>query len=55
MKLTNYFLSKGKLNASKSKALKLIETVCPNINDNKNLRPSMFVNNIFEEIEKHPI
>lgn len=52
MKLTNYFLSKGKLNASKSKALKLIETVCPNINDNKNLRPSMFVNNIFEEIEK---
>ena len=27
MKLTNYFLSKGKLNASKSKALKLIEIV----------------------------
>ena len=51
MKLTQYFLSQGKLNASNSKALKLIEKVCPNLNDNKNLRPSMFINNIFDEIE----
>ena len=51
MKLTQYFLSQGKTNASNSKALKLIEKVCPKLDDNKNLRPSMFVNNIFDEIE----
>jgi len=52
MKLTQYFLSQGKLNASNSKALKLIEKVWPNLNDNKNLRSSMFINNIFDEIDK---
>lgn len=52
MKLTKYFISKGKLNASKSKALKLIENVWPDLDENKNLRSSMFLNNTFEEIEK---
>lgn len=52
MKLTKYFISKGKLNASKSKALKLIENVWPDLNENKNLRSSMFINNTFEQIEK---
>ena len=52
MKLTKYFLSKGKSSAYKSKALKLIENVWPDLDENKNLRPSMFLNNTFEEIEK---
>tara|TARA_Y100000816_G_C26016192_1_gene531464 strand:- start:384 stop:995 length:612 start_codon:yes stop_codon:yes gene_type:complete len=52
MKITEYFLSKGKVNASRSKALKLIEKVCPNLNSNPHIRSSMFINNIFEKIEK---
>ena len=52
MKITDFFLSKGKVNASKSKALKLIEKVCPNINSNPHIRSSMFINNVFEKIEK---
>ena len=52
MKITEFFLSKGKVNASKSKALKLIEKVCPNLNSNPHVRSSMFINNIFEKIEK---
>lgn len=43
MKLTNYFLSKGKLIASKSKALKLIETV------------KTFPEEIISVIKKYPI
>ena len=52
MKITEFFISKGKVNASKSKALKLIEKVCPNLNTNPHVRSSMFINNIFEKIEK---
>lgn len=52
MKLTEYFLSQGKKNAHKSKALKLIEKVCPDLNFNPHIRSSMFVSNIFEKIEK---
>ena len=52
MKLTDYFLSQGKKNAHKSKALKLIEKVCPDLNFNTHIRSSMFVSNIFEKIEK---
>lgn len=52
MKTTEFFLSKGKVNASKSKALKLIEKICPNINANPHIRSSMFINNVFEKIEK---
>ena len=43
---------KGKKKASKSKALLLIEKVWPDIHHKKNIRPSMFVNEIFETIEK---
>ncbi len=52
MKLTDYFLKQGKKNAPKSKALQLIEKVWPDIEYKKNIRPSMFVNEIFETIEK---
>lgn len=51
-KTIEYFAKQGKKNISKSKALKLIEKVCPNILSQKHIRPSMFVNNFFEEIEK---
>ena len=52
MKLTDYFLSQGKKNAHKSKSLKLIEKVCPDLNFNPHIRSSMFVSNIFEKIQK---
>ena len=52
MKLTKYFIDQGKKNASKSKALKLIEKIIPKIDFESHLRPSMFLNNAFEKIEK---
>lgn len=52
MRLTEFFEKKGKKKASKSKALLLIEKVWPDIHHKKNIRPSMFVNEIFETIEK---
>ena len=52
MKVTKYFEKNGKKNASKSKALQLIEKICPDIEKNKQIKPSMFINNIFEKIEK---
>lgn len=52
MKLTKYFIDRGKKNASKSKALKLIEKIIPKIDFESHLRPSMFLNNAFEKIEK---
>ena len=52
MKVTKYFEQNGKKNASKSKALQLIEKVWPDIEFKKNIRPSMFVNEIFETIVK---
>ena len=52
MNVTEYFLKNGKINASKSKALKLIEKVWPNLNFNSHIRSSMFINNVFDKIEK---
>ena len=52
MNVTEYFLKNGKINASKSKALKLIEKVWPNLNSNSHIRSSMFINNVFDKIEK---
>ena len=52
MNVTEYFLKNGKINASKSKALKLIEKVWPNLNSNPHIRSSMFINNVFDKIEK---
>ena len=52
MNVTEYFLKNGKINASKSKALKLIEKVWPNLNSNSHIRYSMFINNVFDKIEK---
>ena len=52
MTLTEYFLKHGKKNASKSKALRLIEKIIPKIDYQNHIRPSMFLNNTFEKIEK---
>lgn len=52
MNVTEYFLKNGKINASKSKALKLIEKVWPILNSNSHIRSSMFINNVFDKIEK---
>jgi hypothetical protein len=52
MKITKFFEKQGKKNASNSKALKLIEKVWPDIEYKKNIRPTMFVNEIFETIVK---
>lgn len=52
MNVTEYFLKNGKINASKSKALKLIEKVWPNLNSNSHIRSSMFISNVFDKIEK---
>ena len=52
IKTTKYFSEYGKKNISKSKAVKLIEKVCPDILAQKHIRPSMFINNYFEKIER---
>ena len=52
MKLIKLFTHKGKKNANQSKALKLIGEFFPDLDKELHIRPSMFITNIYDKINK---